>query len=495
MGTRFRYALVAVCAAMLAFPATAAATHNGDQHSETMRLNYSEPPTVAGRTHSDVAMWGNIVVSGNYYGFRIFDISRPPGDRLRVNFLCRGPQGDVSIWEHNGRMLLFLSNDTPQTNGATTCSTTSASDTSACGPACFEGIRIFDITNPTAPQLIRAVYTDCGSHTHTLVPDLDDNRVLLYISSAPGGQGPNCMPPHGKISIVTVPLNAPETASVLSTPQLIGPLYGSVLGCHDITVYLAIHKAAAACQSHGQIWDITDPAAPQTQTATLIDDAAVNYWHSSSFTWDGLYIVWNDESFTGRCNPANDGRIRVHRISDNTIVSSFMIPRSQGTAYCSVHNGNIIPVAGRYLLVTAWYAGGTSVIDFTNPLAPVEAGYYDATVGSGSADTWSSYWYNGAIYANDIVRGLDVFNYVTPRSPYGNTWGHLNAQTQESDFFPPPPIETMRPVSRLLEPPFRSTGLAGPGGYAPARAVKRLRATARARGSLLRSRARAGMRR
>jgi hypothetical protein len=493
MGSRFRYALLAVCAAMLALPASAAATHNADSHSPNMRHDFNSAG-VNSSAQSDIAMWGDIVVAGRYSGFRVFDMSRPPGERLRSNFLCRGPQNDVSIWEHEGQMLLFLSNDTPQVNGNTVCGTSSATDTSPCNDQslCFEGIRIFDITNPAAPQLIKGVYTICGSHTHTLVPDLDDNRVLLYISSA-GGQGGPCQPPHAKISIVQVPLDAPETANVHSTPPVQVPGFGAFQGCHDITVYLAINKAAASCQSEGQIWDITDPAAPGTLNAVHVDVTPPeihNYWHSASFTYDGRYIFWNDESVTGRCNPTNDGRIRIYRISDNTIVSSFMIPRSQGNSYCSVHNGNIIPVANRYLLVAGWYAGGTSVVDFTNPAAPVEVAHYDASVG-GATDTWSSYWYNNAIYATDFAaRGIDVFNWITPRYPYGNTWGHLNAQTQEGDFFPPPPLETMRPVARLLEPP-----TAGPGGVRPARAVKRLRSTARARGWLLRSRAKASKRR
>jgi hypothetical protein len=107
-----------------------------------------------------------------------------------------------------------------------------------------------------------------------------------------------------------------------------------------------------------------------------------------------------------------------------------MIPRSQGS-YCSVHNGNFVPVAGRYLLVTAWYAGGTSVVDLTNPSAPRELAYYDAVVGRGAADTWSSYWYNGTIYANDITRGIDAFKLVTAANRFGASWDHLNAQTQE----------------------------------------------------------------
>ena len=487
MGLRFLSVLVAVSAAMLAIPATAAATHNADLHSPNMRLDWSFPETPT-RTHSDVAMWGSIVVSGNYDGFRILDTSLPLPQRLRVNYLCRGPQNDVALWRHNGRMLLFLANDTPQVNGDTICSQVRTSDTTINNPLGFEGIRILDITNPAKPELIRAVRTNCGAHTLTLVPDTANNRVLIYAATASSGGGLYCEGPHNRIPIVGVPLDAPETASVIAEPRLIPNLRG----CHDITVYLAIDRAAGSCESEGQIWDITNPAAPITATPLArIDLPTVNYWHSASFTWDGRYVVFNDESFTTHgCTPTGDGRISIFRVSDQALMSTFMIPRFQPGTYCSVHNANIIPVRERYLLVSAWYQGGTSVVDFTNPSAPVEVGYYDASVGRGPADTWSSYWYNGAIYANDIVRGLDVFNIVTPRSPYGNTWDHLNAQTQEDDFFPPPPMETMRPVARLLEPP-----TAGPGRVRPTRAVKHLRSTARARGWLLRSRAKASKRR
>jgi hypothetical protein len=97
-----------------------------------------------------------------------------------------------------------------------------------------------------------------------------------------------------------------------------------------------------------------------------------------------------------------------------------------------VHNGNLIPVAGRYLLAAAWYGGGTSVVDFTNPTAPHEIAYYDAVSGRGAADTWSTYWYNGAMYANDMTRGVDAFNLIGSATNGSATWSHLNAQTQES---------------------------------------------------------------
>jgi hypothetical protein len=227
---------------------------------------------------------------------------------------------------------------------------------------------------------------------------------------------------------------------VLSQPTLVG----GVPGCHDMTAFLAIHKMAAMCATEGQLWDITDPANPDTTHPLEIDDPGVNYWHSAEFTWDGQYVVTDDESFTGTCQPGGDGKIRIWRVSDGVQMSSFMIPRPQGSNYCSVHNGNIIPIAGRYILVAAWYGGGTSVIDFTNPSQPSEIGYYVATTDR-RADTWSSYWYNGKIYANDISRGQDVFQLDI--SGDIQTWDHLNPQTQE-DLSPRLP-SSFSPLARL----------------------------------------------
>jgi hypothetical protein len=408
-----------------------------------MRLDWSLPDGVT-RTHSDIAFWGDIGVAGDYDGFRVFN---PQTHQLYVQYICRGPQNDVSLWRYNGRLLLFQSVDRPQINGATVCGQNSSTDTNASDPNGWEGIRIFDITNPSSPVYLRAVRTDCGSHTHTLVPDLANGRLLIYVSSYAWGTynvGGVCQPPFGKISIVSVPLAAPETAQVIAQPTISAPPFSGAVGCHDITVFLAIHKAAASCMSEGQIWDISDPVHPATQNAVHIDDPSVYFWHSAEFTWDGQYVVFDDEGY-GNCLSSGNGRIWIYRVSDASLQSTFMIPRPQQD-YCSVHNGNFIPVNGRYLLVTAWYGGGTSVVDLTNPSAPHEAAYYDAVVGRAAADTWSSYWYNGTIYANDIARGVDAFKLATATSRFGVTWEHLNAQTQE-DLFGFPPARWMVPAS------------------------------------------------
>ena len=437
MLSRFGYLLVLACVAAFVLPSAGAASSRG------MRIDWSSFDTTAGRTHSDIAFWGNIGVAGNYDGFRIFNTQT---HQVYSSYLCRGPQDDVTLWEHNGRLLLFVSVDRPQRNGDTVCSQNRTSDTNATDPMAWEGIRIFDITDPVNPVYLHAVRTDCGSHTNTLIPDLSNNRVLLYVQSYPLGSsalGPYCQQPFAKMSIVAVPLDAPETASVIAQPTIVAPSFSGAVGCHDVTVFLAIHKAAASCLSDGQLWDITDPADPQTQSAVHIDTSQVSVWHSAAFTWDGQYVVFDDEG-SGNCSPSGDGRIWIYRVSDAVLRSSFMIPRQQ-SVYCSSHNANIIPVSGRYLLVSAWYGGGTSVIDFTNTTSPQEIGYYDASGSPAPSDVWSAYWYNGKIYANDIERGLDVLNLALPSTPYGYNVTHLNAQTQETY----PPLRSMTPLARL----------------------------------------------
>src|ERR1044072_6917486 len=194
--------------ALVAVPAGSTATRDA---SSGMRLSWSIPGP--GPTHSDIAFWGDVGVAGDYDGFRIFNRET---HQLYVSYRCRGPQNDVSLWRYNGRLLLFMSVDRPQIDGATVCGQSSATDTTASDPQGWEGIRIFDITNPASPDYIRAVTTHCGSHTPTIVPDLANNRLLLYVSSFPIASqniGGTSQQPFGKFSIVSVPPHPPQPAA------------------------------------------------------------------------------------------------------------------------------------------------------------------------------------------------------------------------------------------------------------------------------------------
>ncbi|HAK56843.1 MAG TPA: DUF305 domain-containing protein, partial [Acidobacteria bacterium] len=44
---------------------------------------------------------------------------------------------------------------------------------------------------------------------------------------------------------------------------------------------------------------------------------------------------------------------------------------------CVAHNGSLIPVPGRDIMVQSWYQGGVSVFDFTDTANPVEIAFFD----------------------------------------------------------------------------------------------------------------------
>jgi Ca2+-binding RTX toxin-like protein len=100
------------------------------------------------------------------------------------------------------------------------------------------------------------------------------------------------------------------------------------------------------------------------------------------------------------------------------------------------HLYNYVPqTSQRDILVSSWYFGGTSVADTTNPALAKEIGYYDAqTPLPGGAtpvksDVWTSYWYNGYIYVNDIGRGLETYRLTDSRVEDAVTLPFFNPQT------------------------------------------------------------------
>lgn len=418
-----------------------------DSHSTNMKL-LSNTARSAPATQSDLAFDGKLAYAGNYLGFRVIDIADPENPTVVTDFRCNGAQSDVSVY----RGLLFQSVDAPQSHGG--CDSTGTNITAAT-PGMFEGIRIFDVSDPANPVRLASVNTDCGSHTHTLVPDLANNRAFLYVSSYPLGgsaQGPNCKRledggGHSKISIVEVPLSNPAGATVSHYNLDEGTQWATYLGaftfraCHDISVFSELKLAASACMSEGQLWDISDPKNPQF--VRRYDNGAVkpeniDLFHSATFSWDGKVVAFGDESGGGtaaRCVDPDDqqGRIWFVDVASGTELGSYKIPRSEA-GVCTMHNFNFLPLPnGRKVLVSSAYTGGTTVVDVDKLLAGAGAG--DAEIGyyrPSGANTWSSYWYNGHIYGNDILRGLDIFLLSDKARAGARKLPYLNPQTQES---------------------------------------------------------------
>lgn len=411
-----------------------------------MRLLDNSPRTAA-TSQSDLAFWGDLAFVGYYDGFRILDISNPRKMVQLSDVDCRNNQGDVSVWDG----LLVVSIDRPVT--APDCSGVDTPFNSAG----WEGIRVFDVSDPEnvgPDDLLAAVGTDCGSHTHTLLPDLDNDRLLVYVSSQATNHGASpefdiaCHrrdpdtgdPMPGFISIVEIPLDSPEDARVVAKPEFeISDFRGNAgaRGCHDIGVFLELDLAAAACHSEGQLWDISDRTDPQTIARFHHD--SVDIWHSGSFSYDGELIIFGDEFAGGGgpgCDDPNDdiGRVYFYSAETHDLLGTYKVPRPQDGLICTMHNYNVIPTPLGYYLVSASNMAGTTVVDFNDPGDAREIAYLDANPPDGpntSASPWSSYWYDGYIYANDRARGVDSMFLQHPARAAARRFDHLNPQTQE----------------------------------------------------------------
>jgi hypothetical protein len=445
--------------------------------------------------NSDLAFQGNHLFQGNFYGVSIYDISDPAKTRLLTSMVCPGGQGDVSVYKN----LLFMSVEMP--NGRLDCSPQGfapepppapGQENKQTLPAAqkdrFRGVRIFDITDIRNPKQVAAVQTCRGSHTHTLVVDpKDKNNVYIYVSGTSfvrqseelagcSGEKPDKDPNTAlfRIDVIKVPLATPQNAQVVSSPRIFrDPNTGKINAlssggshdnkgkpvdtdqCHDITVYSAIGLAAGACSGNGILLDIKDPVNPKRVDA--VNDPNYAYWHSASFSNDGKKVVFTDEwggGLSARCR-ANDpnvwGANAIFRLTGNKLsfASYYKLPAAQGDSEnCVAHNGSLLPVPGRDIKIQAWYQGGISLMDFTDPDRPVEIAYFDR----GPIDpkmlvlggAWSAYWYNGHIYASEIARGLDIFELVPTQHLTQNEIdaakavrvAELNVQNQEKIEWP-----------------------------------------------------------
>ena len=501
------------------------------------------PDPFVGATNSDLAFSGPYAIQGNYDGIQIWDISDPANPQTVVTYVCPASQSDVSVYEN----LLFVSGE--GFGGRLDCGDQGVEE--AVSHDRLRGIRIFDISEITAPEYVANVQTCRGSHTHTLLEHPgDDENVYVYVSgSAPvrpaeelagcSGAPPTEDPNSAlfRIEVIRVPLADPASAEIVSSPRIFedlvappthGPapddiaaleearargafivevqgqemvlpepaaqgMLGQIVAqrggegpptaadsaalrealptiiaqmmgqqggegdgpepgptqCHDITVYPAIGLAGGACEGYGMLLDISDPENPRRLSA--VSDSNFSYWHSATFNNDGTAILFTDEWGGGgapKCrasDPMEWGANAIFTIEGSEMVfqSYFKLSAPQTPEEnCVAHNGSLIPIPGRDIMIQGWYQGGVSLIDWTDTANPVEIAYFDR--GPVNADrmqmggSWSVYWYNGLIVNSEIARGLDILELAPSEALTQNEIDaansvqltHLNSQGQ-----------------------------------------------------------------
>jgi hypothetical protein len=529
------------------------------QAAWNLRLISTTPPPEGSLEafHSDLAFAGKYVVQGNYNGFEIYDISNPARPVLANAYICPASQNDVSVY----RNLLFMSAEA--TNSRADCGFGGVPD--PVSKDRVRGIRIFDIANMAAPTLVTSVQTCRGSHTHTVVNDPKDRaNVYIYVSGSasvrPAEELPGCSSgtvaenpgtAQFRIEVIRVPLAAPATAHIVSSPRIFqglappprnperdaagrGPTTPQAGGppvpppppaadgrggrgaqapagapgaaespggaraggrgaggggrggggrggpptgpnqCHDITVYPEVGLAGGACAGYGLLLDIRDPSNPVR--IDQVADANMAYWHSATFSNDGRKVLFTDEWGGGtapRCRETDRpewGANALFTIENRKLVfhGYYKLPAAQTSQEnCVAHNGSLIPIPGRDVMVQGWYQGGISVLDWTDVKQPKEIAYFDRGPVDGTrlvpAGSWSAYYYNGVIVSSEIARGLDVLELLPSGLLSQNeldaartvTLEHLNAQRQP-EFVWPPSFALARAYLDQLE---RSSGL------------------------------------
>jgi len=400
--------------------------------------------------NSDLAFDGKYAFQGSFNGFQIWDISEPGNPTLRTAFPCPGGQGDLSV---HGK-LMFMSVE--ENKGRLDCGGQGVREVVSAER--FRGVRIFDISDIDRPRQVAAVQTCRGSHTHTLLADPRDSaNVYVYVSGtgevrssaelagcSDGSPESDTATARFRIDVIRVPLAAPQDARIVSRPRIFadsrtnavsGLWKGGSHGrgtqetsetdqCHDITVYPEIGLAAGACSGNGVLLDISDPANPKRVDEVI--DPNFAYWHSATFNNDGTTLLFSDEWGGGtnaRCRATDRmtwGADAIFSLRNRKLTAQghYKLPAAQSAVEnCVAHNGTLIPVPGRDIMVQAWYQGGLSVFDFTDPKKPFEIAYFDRGAINATelkvAGFWAGYWYNGHIYGTEMGRGLDVFQ-LTP---------------------------------------------------------------------------------
>jgi hypothetical protein len=397
---------------------------------------FSVNPADRDNVNSDLAFWGNLAIHGRYNGFRIVNISAPGNPKLVGEAFCDGDQGDVIVWEN----WVVRSWNSPAPAGV------------ECGgepvPEDFEGFHVFDISNVSSPQLVDSLELSdrpeadafgCGSHTATAVPDLDNDRLIIYNSTSGG--------PCPFVGVIEFDLATGELTHLRDEPRE-GP-------SHDVGVILGdANLMVSAGHDLAHVWDISSGLEDPEFLYTIAEPGVGvgGNWHSAALTWDGEVIVLGWEPGGGsqaECE-ATDPDVKksmfFYDSADGSKLGQWVLPRPQGPdENCTIHNYNIVPLrSGRYVVVAGHYQAGTWVTDFTDPANPVTVAWADPpSLGSGPfcsatrppgcqlGGAWSSYWYNGEIYESDITRGLAVYKASDRALAGAIKLDHLNPQTQE----------------------------------------------------------------
>jgi hypothetical protein len=441
-----------------------------------IRLVSNSPTTEGfkGVTNSDLAFSRNWVFQGNYNGYQVWDITNPARPRLATSYLCPASQSDVSVYKNI--LFVSSENATGRTDCGTEADTAVVSQHRIRGIRIFDITDMNKPKYLANVQTCRGSHTHTvvsdpkdANNIYIYISGSSQVRPegeLKGCADLSTENNPNSS--NFRIEVIKVPLADPSKATLVSAPRIFQDLAaapraqarvsqdsaeqaaaaaarggagrggrGGAGGgrggrggapqvrqgptqCHDITVYPYIGLAGGACGGYGLLLDIRDVANPVRIDAAA--DSNYSFWHSATFSNDGSKILFTDEWGGGsapRCRASDKyewGANALFTIENRKMhfKSYYKMPAAQTSLEnCVAHNGSLIPIPGREVMVQGWYQGGISVFDWSDISHPIEIAFFDRgpvdDTRLRSAGSWSIYWYNGLLVSSEINRGLDIF--------------------------------------------------------------------------------------
>jgi hypothetical protein len=447
------------------------------QAAWNMRLVSTTPPSEAsaGATHSDLSFSGKYAIQGNYNGFEIWDISNPAKPVLANAYTCPASQNDVSVFRNLLFMSSEATNSRQDCNFGGVPEP--VSENRVRGIRIFDISDVARPKLITSVQTCRGSHTHTvvrqpgdANNIYIYVSGTAAVRPGDELQGCKDGGRDDPNSARFRLEVIKVPLAKPSAAAIVSSPRIFNSLpvpprneeraaidaaaraaaaaaaaargeapaapdaaggrggrgnapAGPPTGpnqCHDITVYPEIGLAGGACAGLGLLLDIHDAANPFR--IDMAADANMSFWHSATFNNDGTKVLFSDEWGGGsqpRCRATDKpewGANALFTIENKNLVfhSYYKLPAPQtGQENCVAHNGSLVPIPGRDVMVQGFYQGGVTVFDWTDVSHPKEIAFFDRgpidanrLVMGGS---WSAYWYNGVIVSSEIARGLDIY--------------------------------------------------------------------------------------
>ena len=362
-------------------------------------------------------------------GLQVIDITRPTKPRRVAVYDCRISQGDIQVWTNRGRVLASYTADG---------SVGDAGAASRCGQDLDlapddAGTVIVDLTNPAKPESVSFLSVPAGSHNMTIHPSgkylYNSNSDLLTAGASP--------------YITIYDISAPSKPRFVQEFAI--PFVPTSLGSesHDITFSADGTRAYSAALSQTLVLDTTDPADPSIIGQVV--DPAVNVAHQADpVTMTGsdgvertILVVTDERAGAAASVECPGGGLHLYDITGDletapVKIGTWFIPAMtvQDGATCTSHVLRIYP--RQQMMTIAWYSQGVRVLDIsgladaaTDPLAgPLNVAFGDGVgmeeIGSytlADSDAWSfktnRIKRDGSFYgyANDLVRGFDVFRY------------------------------------------------------------------------------------